>query len=130
MNSEDQTILRIEQTEDSPEILIDLREGVFRMTGSSYPENAFEVYDPVLQWLEQFNQKGIETPLRCTFDFNIISSASHKMLYELLIKLEELHKIKPSVLVCWRYEPADNDMYEIGEDFSETLSLPFEFEAK
>jgi len=119
-------ILEIKQTEDSPKIFLDENNSLFLIEGSSFPEDAFAVYTPILDWIKKVTSK-FNNELKCEFKFKVVSSASHKMLYETLTMLENLYNSGANISIHWHYEELDEDMQEIGEDFSETLSIPFEF---
>ncbi len=119
-------VIRIEQNEDSPSIILDEKNLIFAISGPSYPEDAFYTYSKVISWLNNFN-KDFSIKFICKFAFSILSSASHKMIYEILIKLENLYIQGKNIEVEWSYEKFDEDMKEIGEDYMETLDLPFVF---
>ena len=46
--------IHIEATKYTPEILLDPENCVIEIRGKSYPENTFEFYKPVIEWLEEF----------------------------------------------------------------------------
>jgi len=119
-------IVEIQQTEDSPRILLNEDNSLFLIEGPSFPEDAFSSYTPVIDWLKKVTSK-FDNELKCTFKFKVVSSASHKMLYETLTFLEKLYDSGTNISIHWYYEELDEDMFEIGEDFSEALSIPFVF---
>lgn len=117
--------LKLEATEETPEITLDQENNVFEMTGRSLPEDATEFYQPVLEWLEQYGQNpNQETPF--TFNLEYFNTASSKLLLDVLTKLEEIDNSK----VLWYYDGDDEDMQEAGEEFSEIVDVPFEFYEK
>jgi len=119
-------IVEIQQTEDSPKILLNEDNSLFLIEGPSFPEDAFLVYTPILNWIKKITSK-FDNELKCTFKFKVISSASHKMLYETLTFLKKMYCDGANISIHWYYEELDEDMFEIGEDFSETLNIPFNF---
>lgn len=114
----------IEMTDDSPHIFLDAENSVFKIEGPSYPEDAHDVYKVVLEWISKVNDP-LKSKLNCDFNFKILSSASHKMIYEILIGLESLHKKSNNVVINWYYQEFDEDMYETGEDYADTIDIPF-----
>lgn len=116
--------VNIEGSTDSPKILLDIEKKLFLIEGSSYPEDAYIIYESILDWL-----KAKDVPyngqLNCDFRFNVLSSASRKMVYEILLELEKAHEEQGDIVVNWHYETYDEDMMEVGEDFAEVLNLPF-----
>jgi SiaC family regulatory phosphoprotein len=117
---------KIEAADDTPEIDLDAQNLVFRITGTSTPENAVEFYAPVVDWIDD-NKKNLTDKLLCEFNFKYLSSSSHKMIYEILSQLEELVNKENGVEVIWKYKEIDEDMLEVGEDFDALLKIPFKF---
>ena len=116
--------VNIEITEDSPLIILDLENFLFKIEGPSYPEDAYAVYNAVIEWISKLDG-SLKSKLYCVFNFKVLSSASHKMIYEILIGLESLHKKSNNVIINWNYLKFDEDMYEVGEDFSDIVDIPF-----
>ncbi len=118
----------IEPEEDSPLIHLDIQNLIFEISGPSYAPDTYMVYKRVLDWLDSIND--FADKLISKFDFSLLSSASHKMVFEILLKLENLYNNGNDVVVYWFYAQFDEDMLEVGEAFSETINLPFEFYPK
>jgi len=116
--------LNIEETIDSPKILLDAENSTFLIDGPSYPEDAYDVYDNVLDWVKQ-KDYPLNGELICHFKFKVLSSASRKMVYEILLELEKIHLANGGILIHWHFEKFDEDMLEVGEDFSEIVNIPF-----
>ncbi len=114
----------IEETEDSPSILMDLEAKKLIVEGPSFPEDAVETYKPVLRWLSE-NYDKLDK-LECIFDYTILSSASNKMVFEILVKLENMAKEGKEILVKWFYASYDEDMHDEGKGFRDNLKVPFE----
>ncbi len=118
----------IEPTDDSPLIHLDRKNLVFDISGHSYAADIYTVYQGVIEWLDSF--EDFEGKLVCKFDFSILSSASHKMVFEILLKLENMYNNGNDIIINWIYAEFDEDMLEVGEAFSETINLPFDFYPK
>lgn len=114
---------KIAAGEDTPAIITD--ENYLHMEGPSFPENAIDFYGPISSSLSEIEAVSAGTFI-AEFDFSILSSASNKMIFEMLVKLEKLFLSGKDVKVRWYYEPFDEDMLEEGEGFKETLKIPFE----
>ena len=46
--------LRIEQTDDSPLVILDQENNQFEISGKSLPEDVVDFYQPVLDWLNDY----------------------------------------------------------------------------
>ncbi len=122
---DDQNVIKIEATEESPEIVLDANNSLLKITGASFPEDAYETYSPVLKWLDDVGSDLIK--LTCEFEFSLLSSASNKLLFEILYKLEDLFNQNKDVIVFWYHDDYDEDMQEEGEGFAQTVNIPFKF---
>ncbi|MCK4662916.1 MAG: DUF1987 domain-containing protein [Bacteroidales bacterium] len=119
-------IIKIEGTEDTPLIILDNINNVFRIIGTSTPENVIEFYAPVVDWINKI-ENTLSGELICEFYFKYLSSSSHKIIYDILNKLEILAKKGHEITILWKFLIIDEDMQEVGEDFSELVNLPFQF---
>jgi hypothetical protein len=122
-------IIRIEKTNNTPSIYIDEANMLCRIEGSSYPEDAYEVYQHVLDWLSRIGD-NIKTELVVEFDYDFLNSISHKKVWQILHELKQFYKNGKSVKVVWYYNEADDDIMEAGEDLAELMNIPFELVAK
>lgn len=115
-------IINLEGTEDTPKILLDKSNGIFEISGRSLPEDSAEFYQPVIDWLDQYAGSPNETN---TFVFKLeyFNTASSKLILDVLSKLEDIKGAK----VMWYFHEDDEDMEEAGEEFSELVEVPFEF---
>lgn len=114
----------IQQTEDCPGIVLDYEKKELIIEGPSFPEDAVEIYTPILKWLSE-NEDKLDG-LVCTFDYTILSSASNKMVFELMIRFENLIKSGINIKVKWYYASFDEDMLDEGNGFKNNLKVPFE----
>lgn len=121
----DEKIISIEETEDSPAILLDSGQYLLRISGASFPEDAYETYQPVVNWIAQVKDEAPK--LICEFDFSILSSASNKILFELLLKLEDMYQAGKEISISWYHDDFDEDMEEEGQSFAQTVNIPFTF---
>ncbi len=127
-NNENPDITIIEETEDSPKIILDKEKYLLKLSGPSFPEDAYETYQPVMRWLSSIADEIVQ--LTCEFEFTILSSASNKLLFEILLKLEEMYQNGKDVAIFWYHDDFDEDMQEEGESFSQSIHVPFKFIAK
>ncbi len=117
--------LIIKSTEDTPEVIFDPDNNIFKISKISVPEDAYEFYHPVIQWIKQYSLNPLpETVIE--FDLEYVNSASAKQLIQLLLALEDL-STKSEVKVKWLYEEIDEDMKMLGKRFKNLADLNFEF---
>jgi len=118
-------MLKVAETESTPHVLFDESKSIFEISGASYPENASKFYKPILEWID-FNGKWFKSGSKWKFYFEYISSSSHKMVYEILCRLDTLHKSGKKISIIWLYDDEEDDIVELGEDYASLVSLPFE----
>lgn len=117
-----------EGSEDCPAILMDLESSRLIIEGASFPEDAVVIYEPVIKWLVE-NENKIEE-LEVIFDYSILSSASNKMVFEIILKLEKLTIKGKKISIKWYYAAYDEDMFDEGRGFKETLKINMELISK
>lgn len=117
--------LHINKTEETPEVVFRPELNVFSIVGRSLPENAFDFYSPILQWMKEFSAH-IHAPVNIQLHLDYFNSSSGRFLYELLTMLEETGKAKNFVTVQWICDLDDELMIEKGEELAQLLDLRFE----
>jgi hypothetical protein len=118
-------VMKIAGTDDTPNIILDAANDIFEISGRSLPEDVAAFYNPIIEWMEKYNQSP---KAKTVFNFKLIyfNTASSKMLLDILMKLEDLQKTGKEVLVKWHYAEDDEDMKEAGEEYADIVDVPFE----
>lgn len=117
--------LRIEQTDDSPQVILDQEDNQFELSGKSLPEDAVEFYKPILDWLNAYRQEPLPLTL---FNLKLLyfNTASSKLIMDILLIFEEMILESHEVVVRWHSLKSDEDMQEAGKEFDEMIEVPFE----
>ncbi|MDX2429448.1 MAG: DUF1987 domain-containing protein [Bacteroides sp.] len=118
--------LRIEQTDDSPEVILDQLNNCFEISGKSLPEDVVLFYKPVIDWLEDY-RKNPKPFTRLDIKLSYFNTASSKMILDMLMILEEMKEEGKGVLVKWISLDSDEDMQEAGREYQDMVDVPFEF---
>lgn len=117
--------IQLEGSMDSPNVTLDKDSGVFEITGKSLPENVNSFYDPIIGWFEEYFQApNTETLVSMKMDY--INTASSKVLLSLFLLFEKASLEGKAIKVNWFYQEDDEDMYDVGEEYSEIVNVPFE----
>jgi len=109
--------LKIEATKYTPEIILDTN-GTISLSGKSYPENTFEFYTPMMQWLEEYFETSPADKTVVNMEIVYFNSSSSKLFFDFFDLLEENsqnHKIE----INWIYDEENESALEAGEDFIE-----------
>ncbi len=117
--------LIIKETEDTPEIIFDPIDDIFKISKISVPEDAYEFYEPIIGWLKSYaNKPNDETIVE--FDLEYVNTASSKQLIQVILALEEVAR-NGNVVAKWYYEEIDEDMQALGERYAKLVDVKFEF---
>lgn len=117
--------LRIEATDDSPQVLLDQEDNQFEISGKSLPEDVVDFYQPVMDWITSYKEKP---NARTEFNLKMIyfNTASSKQIMDVLMILEEMVEEGHEVVIRWHSKQSDEDMQEAGKEYEEMLEIPFE----
>ncbi len=116
--------IRIEEVGYTPGIVLDARRNIFQMTGKACPEDAIEFYQPVVNWLEEY-QKNPNSKTLFEFKLSYYNTASSKVLLNIMQHLEQLKKGGADVSINWYYYEDDEELQNAGEEFAEMINVPF-----
>ena len=117
--------LKIDGTEDSPQVNLDLEENILELSGRSLPEDVNTFYEPVLSWIEEYSKNPLENTV-FNFKLTYFNTASSKVILDILTQFEEMIEEGHQVLVRWHFPDEDEDMQEAGEEYAEMVDVPFE----
>lgn len=116
--------LIIEETEDTPKVILNKENNTFEIEGKSLPENSSEFYSPILGWiLEYAKNPNKSTHLICKIEY--LNSSSARRLYELFNELEKIPQSGNEAKVSWYYEDGDRLMKNKGNEFKSIVEIPF-----
>lgn len=107
--------LSIKASKNTPQIDFS-KEGKLAMSGSAYPENAKEFFDPIINWVTELKIEKIDLDMNLEY----INTAAAKKILELLKTLEANLGID-LFHVRWHYEKGDEDGLETGQILDESL---------
>lgn len=116
--------LKIEGTQSTPAIFCNVAEGAIEMRGDSYPENSFELFTPVLDWIEQYIAQE-RRPLQLRLYLLYLNTSSVKVMMDIFDLLNDAHAQGREVAVEWFYDPQNERVAELAEEFREDCEFPF-----
>jgi hypothetical protein len=117
--------LKIESTEDSPQIVLDRASNILEICGRSLPEDVNTFYEPMMSWIEEYAKDPLDVTV-FNFKLTYFNTASSKIILDILTQFEEMIEEGHEVMVRWHYPEEDEDMKEAGEEYSEMVDVPFE----
>ncbi len=112
-------------SEETPTISLNADTGIMEISESSYPEYTNEIYNPVLEWLEDYTA---EPNKKLTFNFRLdyFNTSTSFRFQQIINLLNDYHANKEgNVTVNWFYQDGDIDMLENGEDYAKDAKMAF-----
>ncbi len=116
--------LSLPGSQTSPSIRADWSAGVVVMSGESYPENSFEIYDQLIQWIDSYLNAAINS-LTLELHLNYLNTSSIRFMIDIFDMLEAAHTDNKEVLVQWMYDDRNPRSAELGAEFKEDYTFPF-----
>jgi hypothetical protein len=120
-----QKALKLKGTKESPEVVFDKDAKQFIISGRSLPEDSFQFYQPVIEWMKEY----VKDPLPLTelnTHFEYFNSSSIKQLLILFKTIESLIDAGNEAKIIWKYDEEDDLMEIKGKEFKRMLKIPME----
>lgn len=116
----------IKETETTPEVSFDHNIGTMRLKGRSWPENAYQFYQPLIKWLEEYT-KAPNSNTIFNFELDYFNTSSAKNLLDILNLLGEIQNTGSKLIINWYHDVNDNDILTSGKIYSELVEIPFNY---
>lgn len=117
----------VKQTSKTPEIRFLAKKGVLELKGVSIPEDAENIYLPLIDWVEHYVKTTSNKVTTFSFKLIYFNTTTSDYLVGILRKLKLLLAKKQQVKIVWYYEEEDEDMRETGNHFQAIIGISFEF---
>lgn len=118
--------LHIPATQSSPEIHSEHAQGRLVLRGDSYPENSYELFNQVFEWIEGFLAGQPPRALNLELHLLYLNTSSIKAMMEIFDLLQAAHDRQHPVSVSWFYDARNERVAELAEEFKEDCSFPFD----
>jgi len=90
----------INGTKSTSSIFLSCEECKFEIKGSSYSEEANDLYDQIMNWIHREVPK-ISCKLNCVFDLYVLSSIREKKILFIIAELNKLFETGKNIKVSW-----------------------------
>ena len=110
--------LLIEASEYTPKIDFSLEAGTLNIIGKSYPENTFEFYAPMMDWVKEYFETSAKETTTVNLEITYFNSSSSKLFFDFFDLLEE-NNDDHDIAINWIYDEENESAQEAGEDFIE-----------
>ena len=118
--------LVITTKENSAHIEFDNETNTLVLKGHSMPEQAQQFFFPIFDWVNCYLKSNPEkTTLIVAFEY--LHTGAARLVYELIKMLHKSEENGNRLTVSWCYEEDDEDMKDLGKEFSDILGIDFSF---
>jgi len=111
--------IKIDASENSPEVELDFGANKFSFSGMSYMEDVGEFYDPFLPQLKSYLSELKEAIIQVDFKFSYFNSTSSRVVFGIFESLDQTAEQGNDVTINWSFD--DEDIGEEGEMLGEDL---------
>lgn len=116
--------LILDGTTKRPSVNFNNLTGKLEIKGRSIPEDAVGFYHPIFDWVDKYIlNPHSKTVLNVKMDY--FNTSSSKCLSDIFTKLEAIKTTGKGISINWYYEKDNEDMLEVGAEFSVNVSIPF-----
>ena len=128
MTPVEQHNLSLPGSQFSPGVEADWQAGRLVMIGESYPENAHEFFAQIIEWTEKYLAQA-ERALEVELQLSYLNTSSIRTMIDIFDLLQEASYGGKQVSVAWLYDNRNPRASELGEEFKEDYSFPFDIRA-
>lgn len=119
--------LNLQHTEDTPEVILNSSDGICIIQGRSLPENAVAFYLPIIDWLNNYNDK-VSKAINFDFKLDYFNTASAKQITKVMLTLQKIAQTNV-VKIRWHYLTEDADIKSSGMRFAKLINADIELVA-
>jgi len=116
--------INIKPTRKTPSILFNESEKRLIIEGRSILENPARFYKPLIAKLKDCYNRPIGK-LEIDFKLEYFNTTSSIVILQVLKHIYSLHNSNSEIIINWYYDEDDEDLLEVGQDYSELLNFPF-----
>ncbi|EAY29349.1 DUF1987 domain-containing protein [Microscilla marina] len=108
----------------TPTVKLDAEASICEISGESYLEDTVDFYDPIIKWLNAYNEESYKT-LTFNFKLTYFNTSSSKAILNILKSLKKFKEKGGEIVINWYYPDDDYDILAEAEDFMEDSKLSF-----
>ncbi len=113
--------ISIEPTQRTPRVI--LERGKIFITGRSLPENPYDFYLPIYEWiLKYLNDCPKKTCI--ILGFELINTMSIKWIFTILREFGKTFDMPCQIKILWYYEVGDEEMCDLGHVIRTLVRFP------
>ncbi len=107
-----------------PSVDFDVEKGIFSFSGRSYPEDAVNFYEPLIQFIEEYSLQPLETST-FIFKFEYYNTATSKQIMRILLIIAKKLLQNSKTTIQWHFEEDDSDTENAGYRYKQLVKELF-----
>ena len=115
-----------ESTKETPIVSLNSEKGVLLIDGNCESESPEDFFTDITDWINNYS-KNPQATTTLTINLGRINISSSKYLLNIIYQLDDLYIKKFKVRIRWVYKNGEDGNYELGKDYNEMVTIPFEF---
>ena len=115
-----------EKVSTTPAISFLVEQGECIMDGKSYMQDAFDFYEPLIEWIENYFTEYDQKTLKFIIKLTYYNTSSSKMLFDLLMTLQKHKDSGQDLTIEWHYDSLDDDLEEDIQDLIDSAEVDIE----
>lgn len=109
--------LFIKQSEYTPNVILDLDKNLIEFEGKCYPNNAFDFFEPIMNWLKEYIETYKDSLSTINIKLIYINSSTNQILFEIFDLFND--NKASNTKVYFYVDKEDEDEIDMYEDFKE-----------
>ena len=113
-------------SDQTPLISFNSEKGVLVIDGNCNLEEPDVFFKELSDWIRDYSNSPCENTI-LTINLASINISSSKFLLNIIYQIDEIFKAGFDVKIRWVFNNDEDGNYELGNDYAEMVSVPFEF---
>tara|TARA_B100000497_G_C7432750_1_gene270133 strand:- start:81 stop:479 length:399 start_codon:yes stop_codon:yes gene_type:complete len=113
-------------SEQTPLISFNPTKGVLVIDGNCNLDDPTLFFQDLSEWLNEYaNSPAEKTSL--TINIDSINISNSKFILNIIYQIDSIYKANFEAKIRWVFRNDEDGNYELGNDYAEMVSVPFEF---
>jgi hypothetical protein len=113
-------------SEQTPLISFNSTKGVLVIDGNCNLDDPTLFFQDLSEWLNEYaNSPAEKTSL--TINIDSINISNSKFILNIIYQIDSIYKANFEAKIRWVFRNDEDGNYELGNDYAEMVSVPFEF---
>jgi hypothetical protein len=113
-------------SDQTPLISFNSEKGVLVIDGNCNLEEPDVFFKELSEWIRDYSNSPCKNTT-LTINLASINISSSKFLLNIIYQIDEIFKAGFDVKIRWVFNNDEDGNYELGSDYAEMVSVPFEF---